>query len=86
MFVLQLTCSIQWTRSNVIHILWQVEPLLGNDCEISNYTKAVVRQWLSSRHVGTLTDTNVVTAQQQRNSVFCVLLAKILQAGQVRSQ
>jgi hypothetical protein len=25
--------------------LWHVDPLLGNDHEISNYTTAVTRQW-----------------------------------------
>jgi hypothetical protein len=78
MFVLQLMCSIQWTRSNIIHILRHVEPLLGKDCEISNYTTAVVSQWLSSHHVGTLTDTNATTTQQQRNCVFCAVFAKML--------
>jgi hypothetical protein len=48
--------------------------LLGNDCEISNYTTAVVRQWLSSDHV----DTNATTALKQKDSVFCVVRAEML--------
>jgi hypothetical protein len=49
--------------------MWQVDLLLGNDHKISNYTTAVskgmalqttavARQWLSSDHMVTPTDTN----------------------------
>jgi hypothetical protein len=55
-----------------------VDPLLGNGHEISNYTTAVARQWLSSDHVGTPTNTNTTIAQQQRNGVFCAVHAEML--------
>jgi hypothetical protein len=41
-------------------------------------TTAVVRQWLSSDHVGTLTDTNGTIIQQKRNGVFCAVRAEML--------
>jgi hypothetical protein len=47
----------------------------------------VARQWLSSDHVGTPTDTNATIAQQQRNSGFCVVRTEMFkQAKLVRSQ
>jgi hypothetical protein len=48
-------------------ILWHVDPLLGNVCEVSSYTTAAARQWLSSDHVGIPTDVNAPTELQQRN-------------------
>jgi hypothetical protein len=38
----------------------------------------VARQWLSSDHVGTATDTNATIAQRQRNDVFYAVLAEML--------
>jgi stage V sporulation protein SpoVS len=63
-------------------ILWHVDPLIGNDREISNYTTAlktmaVARQWLSSDHVGTPTDTNTSVEQQQRSGIFCAVRAEM---------
>jgi hypothetical protein len=40
--------------------------------------RPVVRQWLSSDHVGIATDTNATVAQQQRNGVFCADRAEML--------
>jgi hypothetical protein len=37
------TKSYSW-RAKEFNILWHVDPLLGNDREISNYTTAVTRQ------------------------------------------
>jgi hypothetical protein len=67
-------------------VMWHLDPLLDNDREISNYTTAVAnvmalqttavtKQWLSSYRVGTPTDANVTRAQQQRNGVFCTVVA-----------
>jgi hypothetical protein len=39
-------------------ILWRVEPLLCNHCEMGGYTRAVSGQWLS-KNVPAATDTNV---------------------------
>jgi hypothetical protein len=41
-------------------------------------TTAIARQWLSRDHVGTPTDTNATTVQQQRNGVFCEVRTEIL--------
>jgi hypothetical protein len=41
-------------------------------------TAAVARQWLSSYHVGTPTDTKATIALQQRNGVFFAVLAEML--------
>jgi hypothetical protein len=58
--------------------LCHADQLLGNDSKISNYTTAVARQWLSSDHVGTPTDTNATIALQERNGVFCEVRAEML--------
>jgi hypothetical protein len=63
--------------------VWHVDPLLGNDRELTNYateaaalqTTAVVGQWLGSNHVGTITDTKATMAQKQMNGVFCAVSA-----------
>jgi hypothetical protein len=65
--------------------LWHVDPLLGNDGEITNRTTAVARQWLSSDYVGTPTYTNATTAQQQRNGAFCAVCAGEL-VGELASE
>jgi hypothetical protein len=41
-------------------------------------TTAVARQWLSSDHVGTQTDTNATISQQQRKGVFCAVRSEML--------
>jgi hypothetical protein len=41
-------------------------------------TMAVVKQWLSSDHMDTSTDTNTTSAQQQRNDVSCAVHAEVL--------
>jgi hypothetical protein len=41
-------------------------------------TTVAARQWLSSDHVGTPTDTNATIALQQRTGVFCAVRAKML--------
>jgi thermostable 8-oxoguanine DNA glycosylase len=46
-------------------------------------TTAIVRQWLSSDHVVTPTDTNATIALQQRNCVFYALRAEMLQVGRI---
>jgi hypothetical protein len=65
-------------------IMWHVDPLLGNDREISNYktainvmalqTSAVTRQWLSRNRVGTPTGTKATMAHHERNGVFCAVV------------
>jgi hypothetical protein len=30
--------------------MWHADPLLCNDCKLSNYTTALARQWLNSNH------------------------------------
>jgi hypothetical protein len=59
------------------YILWHVDPLLGNDRDVSNYTTAVARECLSSDRVRTPTDTYATVAQQQMNGVFSVVLAEM---------
>jgi hypothetical protein len=39
---------------------------------------AVARQWLSSDHMGTPTDTYATMVQQQRNGVICEVRAEML--------
>jgi hypothetical protein len=41
-------------------------------------TTAIDRQWLSTDHVVTHTDTNIRVVLQQRNSIFYVASAKLL--------
>jgi hypothetical protein len=54
--------------------MWHVDPLLGGDREIGDYTAAIARQWPVNN--------NNVPCQwlrmQQRNSVFCVVHAEML--------
>jgi hypothetical protein len=56
----------------------QVDPLLDNGREISNYTIAVARQWLSSDHVGISTGANAAIELQQRNCIFYLVRAEML--------
>jgi hypothetical protein len=46
-------------------------------------TAAIARQWVSSNHVGTETDTNATIALQQRNGILYAVRAEMLYAGQV---
>jgi hypothetical protein len=46
-------------------------------------TTAIPRQWFSSDHVVTPTDTNATVALQQRSCVFYALRAEMLQAGPI---
>jgi hypothetical protein len=46
------------------NIFWHINTFLGNDSEISSYTTAVARQWLSSDYMGIPTDTNVTIELQ----------------------
>jgi hypothetical protein len=41
-------------------------------------TMVVTRQWPSSDHVETPTDTNATMAEKQMNDVFCVVRAEML--------
>jgi hypothetical protein len=43
-------------------------------------TTAVARQWLSRNHVGTPTDSNATIALKQRNGVFYIVRASMLEA------
>jgi hypothetical protein len=56
--------------------MWHVDLLLGNDCKIRNYTTAVASEGSTNKNVSTAT-----VALQQRSLVFCVVGAKMLQAG-----
>jgi hypothetical protein len=56
----------------------QVDPLLGNNCEISKYTTVVLSNGFSNKHVPTETN-----EQQQRNGVFCAVRTEMLQTGQL---
>jgi hypothetical protein len=52
-------CKITWLTHDfftvaAVIILWHVDPLLGNDREISNYTTAVTRQRLVNSNRGTV--------------------------------
>jgi hypothetical protein len=49
-------------------LMWHVDPLPGNNREVSNYTTAVARQWLSRDHVVTQTDMNatICTETEER--------------------
>jgi hypothetical protein len=39
--------SIEYTGEiRMISVLWHVDPLLSNDREINNYTRAVAKEWL----------------------------------------
>jgi hypothetical protein len=58
-------------------ILLRVVPLIGNDSEISKYTRANSRQRLG-KHVPPATDTNATMVQQQRNGVSYVVRAEML--------
>jgi hypothetical protein len=58
-WVLEKKCVINREKL----ILWLVDPLLGNDLEISNYTTAVIMQRRK---------------RQQRIGVFCAVRAKVL--------
>jgi hypothetical protein len=54
--------------------MWHVDPLLGNDCEISSYKTAGTKYWIRKQacsHGNNWT-------QQQRNGVFCALCAEML--------
>jgi hypothetical protein len=55
-------------------VLQHVDPLLGNKGEISKYTRAITEY----KHVPMET-----TEQQQRNSLFYVVQAEMLQPGQL---
>jgi hypothetical protein len=47
-------------------ILWHVDPLLGNDREISNYTTAVTKQRTVNSYIGTVFSVrSVVTYYKQ---------------------
>jgi hypothetical protein len=61
------------------NILWHVDPLLGNDYEISKYTTAVTNQQLCKQ--ACFHGNNWI--QQQRNGVFCAIRAEVLQARHV---
>jgi hypothetical protein len=41
-------------------------------------TTSVARQWLTSDHVGTPTDTNATISVQQKKGVFCEIRTKML--------
>jgi hypothetical protein len=42
---IEICCAVEiYITGGKDNILWHVDPLLGNDCEISNYTTAVTRQ------------------------------------------
>lgn len=58
--------------------LQRVQPLLFNDCEINKYTTTAFRQRLY-KHVRSATDTSRTTVQQQKNGVFCVVRADMIQ-------
>jgi hypothetical protein len=55
------------------YILWHVEPLLGNDRHISNYTTAVANNASPNKHVSTAT-----IALQWKNSVLYAGRAEML--------
>jgi hypothetical protein len=61
-----------------VKVFWHVDPLLGKDHKISNYTTAVAKQWLSSDRVFAESDTNLTIALQQRNGVFHVVRVEIV--------
>jgi hypothetical protein len=54
--------------------MWHVDPLLGNDREINKYTTAVTEQRL--RKQACLHGNKY--KQQQRNGIFCAVLAETL--------
>jgi hypothetical protein len=60
-------------------VLWHVDPFLGNDLERSSYTTAVTEQRLRKQACLQGNDWK----QQQRNGVFCAVLAEMLWAGQL---
>jgi hypothetical protein len=49
----QYTCRLVRTNSLKKGALWYVDPLLGNNCEISNCTMAITRQWPINSNRGT---------------------------------
>jgi hypothetical protein len=55
-----------------LKVLWHINPLLGIDGEVGNYTAAISRKRLSKNHVGTPTDTNAKKAQQQKGVFFAI--------------
>jgi hypothetical protein len=57
-------------------VLWHVDPLLGNDREISNGTTAI--SMYGHRKQARL--------HCNRNGVFCSVRVEVLQAGQVMSE
>jgi hypothetical protein len=74
-FSKSIIASVYFQRKSDL-ILQRVEPLLGNDGEISN-TKADSRERLC-KHAPSATDTNAPMLQQQRNDVFSVVRAEML--------
>jgi hypothetical protein len=58
----------------IITLLWHVDPLLGNDRERNSYTTVVTELWL--RKQACLHSNN--WKQQQRNDIFCAVLAEML--------
>jgi hypothetical protein len=69
-------------------IRWHVDPLLGNDREISSYTTAVARKWLGSDHMGIPTDAQVtvVTATEERCFLCCPCLDVISRTAGAMSE
>lgn len=70
-------------------IWWHIYQFLGNDCEISTYTRAVAKWRLCQKRpipgTGLLEVTRALRPTLwRRNSVFCEFRAEILQTEQAR--
>jgi hypothetical protein len=55
-------------QPDYLYILWHVDPLLGNDSEISKYTQIFANKRVSTATIG----------YSNRNDVFCAVRAEML--------
>jgi hypothetical protein len=101
-----ISCYMPWWRLTLIiydhqyechtyiNILWLVDPLLGNNHKISNYTTATAKQWLCKQRPLLGNGWVAITwasqqtwmeqwIQQQRNSVLCAVRDKMLYRRQL---
>jgi hypothetical protein len=69
----------------MIYLLWPTEVMLGNNGEISSYTKAIARQWpqqirntARTRSVRLIRD---ATIEQLLGEVFSLFCEEVLYAG-----
>jgi hypothetical protein len=71
--------NFSWSQYRVCqNILWRVDPLLGNGCEISNYTTAIVNWWYQQQ--ACFHDKNRTVTEEQ--CFLCSSCQEVISKGQ----